>query len=33
LCSKENIAWGEVVGKLQEIPGLQEIEWEESDVP
>lgn len=34
LCSKEDVPWGLIVGRLsQEIPGVIEIAWEESDVP
>jgi len=34
LCSKERLEWGLIVAKLsEEIPGLREIAWEESDVP
>lgn len=33
LCSKEHLPWREIVARLQQLPGLQEIRWEESDVP
>ncbi len=34
LCSKEDMPWGQIVGKLMsQIPGLKEIAWEEGDVP
>ena len=34
LCSKEDIPWGQIVKRIsQEIPGVIEIGWEESDVP
>ncbi len=34
LCSKEDLPWGQIVGRLShEISGVVEIGWEESDVP
>jgi putative Mg2+ transporter-C (MgtC) family protein len=34
LCSKGDMPWGQIVGKLMsQIPGLKEITWEEGDVP
>lgn len=34
LCSKEDLPWGQIVGRLtNEISGVVEIGWEESDVP
>jgi putative Mg2+ transporter-C (MgtC) family protein len=34
LCSKGDMAWGQIVRKLMsQVPGLKEIAWEEGDVP
>lgn len=34
LCSKEDVPWGRIITRLMdELPGLQEVAWEESDVP
>jgi hypothetical protein len=34
LCTKDDIPWGRVVGRLvSDLPDLRDISWEESDVP